>query len=65
MSAVQENAECRLPFQPAAHPTLDERIISAILKSDAKRVELKADADGNVIIDKDLHPDIYNWVLEG
>jgi addiction module RelB/DinJ family antitoxin len=57
--------ERRLPFQPVAHPTLDEQIIAAILKNNTKRIELEADAEGNVIIDKDLHPDIYNWALKG
>lgn len=58
-------AERRLPFQPIVTPTLDEQLIAAILKSDPKRIELSANADGNIIIDKESHPDIYNWAVEG
>ena len=58
-------AEHRLPFQPVAVPTLDEQIIAAALNSTPKRIEIKADAEGNIIIDKGLHPDIYSWAVEG
>lgn len=57
--------ERRLPFQPVVAPTLDEQIIAAALKNNPKRVELVADADGNIIVDKDQHPDIYDWVVQG
>jgi addiction module RelB/DinJ family antitoxin len=58
-------AERRLPFQPIASHTLDEQIVAAILKSKPKRIELETDADGNVIIDEKLHPDIYDWAVKG
>ena len=58
-------AERRLPFQPVVAPTVNEQIIAAILKNSPQIVELEADANGNVIIDKELHPDIYNWVVKG
>jgi DNA-damage-inducible protein J len=58
-------AENRLPFQPIVKPTLDEQIIAAALKRNPKRVELQTDENGNVIIDKELHPDIYNWAMNG
>lgn len=45
--------ERRLPFQPVAAPTLDEQIIAAALKNNPKRVELGADTDGNIIVDKE------------
>lgn len=57
-------AERRLPFQPVVAPTLDEQIISAALNSPQERVELEADVNGNIIIDKELHPDIYDWAAE-
>jgi antitoxin component of RelBE/YafQ-DinJ toxin-antitoxin module len=44
--------EQRLPFQPAAALTLDERLIAAFGKSNPRIVELPADDDGNVLIDK-------------
>lgn len=57
--------ERRLPFQPVAIPTLDEQIIAATLKNNPKRVELLADTNGNIIIDKAQYPDIYNWAEQG
>lgn len=44
--------------------TNDEQIISAVLKSKPKRVELGLDADGNIFVDKKQHPDVYNWASE-
>ena len=57
--------EKRLPFQPAAGLTLDERLIAALEKSKPRVIELQADENGNVIIDKELHPDIYDWAVNG
>ena len=63
-------AERRLPFQPVVNPSIDEktldaRIIEAALKKNPKRVTLPTDDDGNVLIDKELHPDIYDWAVNG
>lgn len=57
--------ERRLPFQPVAIPTLDEQIIAATLKNNPKRVELLADTNGDIIVDKAQYPDIYNWAEQG
>jgi hypothetical protein len=53
------------PHNPAAEPTLDEQIIAAALRRKPKRVTLQTDDKGYVIIDKDLHPDIYDWAVNG
>ena len=58
-------AERRLPFQPIIAPTLDEQIVSAALRSTSKKVELTTDKKGNVIVDKELHPEVYDWVVNG
>jgi len=58
-------AEHRLPFQPIVNPTLDERIISAALKSTPKNVELTADADGNILVEKEKNPEVYDWAVNG
>ena len=58
-------AERRLPFQPIAAPTLEEQIIAAALKRSPKRISLPTDENGNVVIDKKLHPDIYDWAVNG
>jgi DNA-damage-inducible protein J len=57
--------ERRLPFQPASGITLDEQIQAVALKQNPKRVTLQTDESGNVIIDKDMHPDIYDWAVNG
>ena len=58
-------AERRLPFQPVVTPTLDEQILSAALQSTQKIVELKTDIDGNILVDKNLHPEVYDWAVNG
>ena len=58
-------AERRLPFQPVVASTLDEQITAAALKRTTKSVELPLDKNGNIIIDKEKHPDIYDWAVNG
>jgi DNA-damage-inducible protein J len=58
-------AERRLPFQPVVNLTLDEQIIAAALKNNPKKVELIADANGNVLVDKKGNPEVYNWAVNG
>lgn len=57
--------ERRLPFQPVVNPTLDEQVSAALLKRTKKVVNLDVDEAGNVIIDKDKHPEIYDWAVNG
>jgi len=45
--------------------SLDEQIVAAALKRNPKRVSLPTDENGNVIIDKNKHPDIYEWAMNG
>jgi len=58
-------AERRLPFQPAVKPTIHEQILQAIQRKNAPVIELEADEKGNIVIDKALHPDIYDWAVNG
>jgi len=58
-------AERRLPFQPVESLSLDEQIVSAALKRNPKRVSLPTDENGNVLIDKEKYPDIYDWAANG
>ncbi|MCL2763313.1 MAG: type II toxin-antitoxin system RelB/DinJ family antitoxin [Treponema sp.] len=58
-------AEHRLPFQPVVTPTIDEQIIAAVKRNTPKKIELSADEDGNIFVDKELHPEIYNWAVNG
>ena len=57
--------ERRLPFQPIVTLSLDEQIVAAALRRNPKRVSLPTDENGNVIIDKEIHPDIYEWAMNG
>ena len=57
--------ERRLPFQPVVNLTLDEMIVKAALRQNPKRIKLEADKAGNVLLDKALYPDIYNWAENG
>lgn len=54
-----------LPFQPRVAPVSENRLLTAIEKKGINRVKLEVDEDGKLIIDKDLHPDIYDWVVNG
>ena len=58
-------AERRLPFQPVVAPTLEEQLTAMIAKRNIKRVKLEADENGYAIIDKDKHPEIYDWAVNG
>ena len=58
-------AERRLPFQPVVAPTLEEQLTAAIVKKNIPRVKLEADKKGYAIVDKNKHPEIYDWVVNG
>ena len=55
--------EKRLPFQPTISPTLEEQILEAAIGSKPKVVRLETDSKGNVIIDKEVHPELYDWAV--
>ena len=50
---------------PTARLTLEEQIVAAALKRNPKRITLPTDESGNVCIDKEKHPDIYDWAVNG
>ena len=58
-------AERRLPFQPVVAPTLEEKLTAAIARKNIPRVKLEADENGYAVVDKDKHPEIYNWAVNG
>ena len=58
-------AERRLPFQPVVGPTLDERITEAIWKNNPERINVDIDENGNILIDKDKYPELYDWAVNG
>ncbi|MCL2528613.1 MAG: type II toxin-antitoxin system RelB/DinJ family antitoxin [Defluviitaleaceae bacterium] len=58
-------AEQRLPFQPIVAPSLEEQLAIAIARKNIPRVKLEANEDGHAIVDKDKHPEIYDWAVNG
>jgi len=52
-------------LQPKSGLSLDEQLIVALKRSNPKRVKLKADENGSLIIDKEKHPDLYDWAVNG
>ena len=42
---------------------INEQLLEAILKSNPEIVVLQADEDGNAVVDKAKHPDLYDWVM--
>jgi DNA-damage-inducible protein J len=61
----------RLPFaveilsQPEHNPRNGEQLIEAINRKKIPNVTLTADEKGYAIIDKEKHPDIYDWAENG
>jgi DNA-damage-inducible protein J len=58
-------AERRLPFQPVVAFTLEEQLTAVIARKNIPRVKLEADKNGYAIIDKDKHPEVYDWAVNG
>ena len=58
-------AERKLPFQPVAAQTHGEQLLDIIKRKGIPNVTLTADANGHAYIDKDKHPDIYDWAVNG
>jgi hypothetical protein len=51
--------------QPTPTLSLDEQILMAIKAKNIPEVTLECDENGNVIIDKDKHPELYDWAVNG
>ncbi len=58
-------AERRLPFQPSVAPSLEERLIAAVHKKNTPTIVLEADENGHAFVDREQHPDIYDWLVNG
>jgi len=48
-----------------AKSNINEQIISAAIKSNPKKIKLIADSEGNIHIDKERNPDVYDWAVNG
>ncbi|MCL2442711.1 MAG: nucleotidyl transferase AbiEii/AbiGii toxin family protein [Treponema sp.] len=54
-----------LQFQPIVAPTLNEQIASAAINNNPKIIELKTDTGENILVDKEQHPEVYDWAVNG
>jgi DNA-damage-inducible protein J len=54
-----------LPFQPKYEPSLEEQIYEAAMKGNPEIIKLKTDESGHIIINKDEHPELYDWAVNG
>ena len=57
--------ERRLPFQPEPLPTTGEKLFKVLQNKNMKIVELESDGKGNIIIDKEKTPELYDWGVNG
>ncbi|MCL2087299.1 MAG: type II toxin-antitoxin system RelB/DinJ family antitoxin [Oscillospiraceae bacterium] len=57
--------ERRLPFQPESAMSLDEQLIATIREKRKPAIRLESDETGNLIVDKDKHPEIHDWLVNG
>ena len=58
-------AERRLPFQPTVAQTYGEQALDIIRRKNTPNITLPADENGNVYIDKEEHPELYDWAVNG
>ena len=57
--------ELRLPFEPKVPQTHAEQILYHIERLGIPTIELPADENGHAFIDKEKHPDLYDWAVNG
>jgi DNA-damage-inducible protein J len=57
--------ERRLPFQPEPMPAPGEKLFKALQNRNMEIVELESDGKGNIIIDKEKTPELYDWGVNG
>ena len=56
----------RLPFQPTVIlPSTDAELIALLENSNTNEYTLDTDKNGALQIDKNLHPDLYDWAVNG
>ena len=58
-------AERKLPFQPCVEDADGEMLMNAIKRKGTTVIDLDVNEKGHVVIDKHLHPDLYNWAVNG
>ncbi|MCL2420749.1 MAG: type II toxin-antitoxin system RelB/DinJ family antitoxin [Defluviitaleaceae bacterium] len=54
-----------LPFQPEPLPSTGEQLLAAIKHKNISNITLPADENGHALIDKEKHPELYDWAVNG
>ena len=54
-----------IPFQPEPLPTAGEQLLAAIKRKDIPNITLPADENGHAFIDRETHPELYDWAVKG
>ncbi|GHV41329.1 hypothetical protein FACS189490_08010 [Clostridia bacterium] len=57
--------ERKLPFQPEPIPPSGEQLMEIIRSKGIPNITLSADENGHALIDKEKHPDLYDWAVNG
>jgi len=67
MSEISENPRELQEERGRAQKKIEfrEQLTKAILNKNIPVIKLEADENGNAIVDKELHPEIYDWVKNG
>jgi len=58
-------AERRLPFQPTVAQSYSEQVLNIIRLKSIPNITLPSDENGNAYIDKEKHPELYDWAVNG
>ncbi|MDR1247071.1 MAG: hypothetical protein LBK57_08600 [Clostridiales Family XIII bacterium] len=53
------------PLQPKPGPSTGEQLLAAIKRKSIPNITLPADENGYAFIDKDKHPELYEWAVRG
>ncbi|GHU51273.1 hypothetical protein AGMMS49975_04160 [Clostridia bacterium] len=53
------------PDTPYNELTLDEKLIRLIKLRNIPVIEVDLDENGNIFVDKDKDPDLYDWAVNG
>ena len=61
---VKEKA-ARLPFQSSVAQTYGNQLLDLIKQKNIPNVTLPTDENGHAYIDKEKHPDLYDWAVNG
>jgi len=54
-----------LPFQPEPIPSTGEQLLTAVKRKGIPNISLSADEKGHALINKETHPELYEWATEG